>query len=88
MLVRVSNMYSASGNPVPNQFEIQVGDVRVFQSYSTTIARVDADGTVTLDPRHACSRTTIRYRNQFLGESSYTIENKIASGVYQIAFLS
>jgi hypothetical protein len=73
-----------------NQFEIELdnGD-RVFQSYETTIARIDKAGQVTLDrAKWDYSKTTGLYRNRFLGEDKATTESKIKSGVYKLADLN
>ena len=59
-----------------------------FQSYGTTIAHRAFDGSVTLDEiAWDYSRTTGKYRNQFLGETKPETELKIASGEYKLADL-
>lgn len=83
--VKVNNMRSHNGNDVPNQFEILTDDGVYFQSYSTVIAFMSSLGRVVLDPKWDCSRTTMKYLNQFLGTASKKeIEAGIKSGRYII----
>ena len=91
--MKVRNMLSPrTGKPVPNQFIIEDKKegcvLEEFQSYKTTIARVE----------HRCkerkiltfldedywnySRTTAKYRNLFLGETTKETQSKIDSGEY------
>ena len=90
----VQNMKGNSGNEVPNQFEIFGTDdegnpIKVFQSYSTTIAEVHAGGRIILDKeKWNYSKTTSKYRNIFLRETTKETEAKIASGEYELADLN
>ena len=88
--VKVSNMRSARGNDVPNQFEIQTPKGRFFQSYYSTIVFIDNKGNVYLDKdKWDYSKTTGNYRNQFLGD--YGIQEtreKIKSGEYKLKNLN
>lgn len=88
--VRVRPMYSPkSGNAVANQFIITTRQGRYFQSYSTIIAFIDRDGGVTLDIESwNYSRTTAKYRTQFLGEYTADTRRKIESGEYKLADLN
>ena len=82
--VKVSNMISAKGNPVANQFIITDGYKEVFQSYGSTIAIIEG-GKVVLDSYYwDYSATTGRYRNAFLGEGIATTRKKIESGEYTL----
>ena len=99
--MRVSNMTSARGNRVVNQFEITGAIIKnpkdrrcnitgtMFQSYSSNIAfKTYGDGTF-LDERYwDYSATTGRYRNQFLGEGVYQTQAKIDSGEYILTDLN
>lgn len=86
--VKVENMISnRSGRLVSNQFQIYVNDAVYFQSYRTVIACVHQGKTI-LDPNWNCSRTTGKYRNQFLGETIKETKNKIKSGEYTIQNLN
>jgi hypothetical protein len=57
-----------TGNPVANQFIIHDDDGNTwFQSYRTTIAKVERDGTIVLDvDATEYSRTTSKYLVRFL----------------------
>ena len=87
--VKVENMVSpTSGNEVPNQFIVTVGNKRYFQSYSTMIAMIETDSKgldqVYLDCN--CwnnSNTTNKYRNKFLGGiASKKVKERIEQGRY------
>ena len=86
MNINIENMTSPNGNKVANQFVIETGDgVRVFRSYTSNIARIDADGNVTLDATYwDYSATTSKYRNLFLGNDTATCRRLIKSGVYKL----
>lgn len=86
--IKVWNMESPRGGTVPNQFEISTPEGRYFQSYNSIIAFVCGDK-VTLDSdKWDYSRTTGKYRNQFLGEDKADTLKKIKSGVYKLANLN
>lgn len=87
--MKVQNMTSnRSGRAVPNQLEIYAdnGDI-FFQSYRTIIAKV-SHGKTYLDTQWDYSRTTGKYRNQFLGESKLETEAKIKDGTYIVTNLN
>lgn len=88
--MNVKNMTSSKGNKIANQFIITDGQVEVFQSYDSVIAKVDREkGTVTLDERFwDYSVTTGKYRNLFLGETKAETQKKIDSGEYLLANLN
>ena len=99
--MKVRNMMSSSGNSVPNQFIISdegrgaLGNFtsrQVFQSYISIIAKrtVWEDETrVELDAnKWDYSRTTGKYRNQFLGETKKETQAKIDSGEYVLTDLN
>ncbi len=75
-----------SYNNIPNQFIIYDDNKTYFQSYKSIIVKIERleDKVVTyLDPvYYNYSRTTSKYRNAFLGESTKEIESKIKQGVY------
>ena len=66
-----------------NQYIIETDTGEYFQSYNTTIAYRPIVGKVQLN-RQAwnITRTTAKYRNQFLGENKAITEKKIKSGEY------
>lgn len=83
--IKVRNMESRNGNLVPNQFIIYTDDGVYFQSYTTIIAFEPHEerGKVYLDERSwDCSRTTGKYRNEFLGEGIAETRRKIKEGTY------
>ncbi len=89
--MNVKNMHSGNGNKVPNQFILTADDgTRVFQSYETTIARINGiTGGITLDAdAWAYSRTTAKYRNLFLGLTTAETKRKIKSGEIALANLN
>lgn len=89
MKVKVENMTSPRGTIVSNQFVIRVDGMRIFQSYNSIIAIVDANGNISLDEKYwDYSRTTAKYRNIFLGETTKETSEKINSGVYNLKNLN
>lgn len=88
--IRVSNMESPrSGRPVANQFEISINSVGTyFQSYNTIIAVKTLNGVMLDANSWNYSRTTSKYRSQFLGESTKETEAKIKSGEYKLEELN
>ena len=83
MHISVRNMTSNKGNLVPNQFVIRTSNARIFQSYSSTIAKILNSGKVFLDEYYwDYSRTTGKYRNQFLNENMADTRKKINNGEY------
>ena len=86
--MKVSNLTSSNGNTVANQFLIEDGNRTVFQSYNSVIAEI-VDGKVRLDQNYwDYSKTTGKYRNQFLGETKAETLKKIRSGEYKLANLN
>ena len=93
--MKVENMISkSSGRPVANQFNIWDGSLVYFQSYSTIIVKIDRGNRdsgeqVYLDAnKWDYSRTTGKYRNQFLGETKKETQAKIDSGEYVLTDLN
>ncbi len=71
-----------------NQFIIINGGESVFQSYDSIIARKIFD-VVDLDSVYwDYSKTTSKYRNQFLGETTKETQAKINSGEYTLTDLN
>ena len=90
MKIKVKQMTSnRSGRPVANQFIIYTSEGRYFQSYDSVIAFKDNKGNVTLDDyTWDYSRTTGKYRNEFLGEDIVETRSKIESGEYKLENLN
>lgn len=79
--MRVCNMVSPrTGKEVANQFIIRHEGVTYFQSYDVIIAK-EVGTQITLDKNYyKYSRTTIKYRNAFLGITSKEVEKAIKEG--------
>ncbi len=88
--MKVENMTSPQGNKVANQFIITDDDNNdYFQSYDSIIAFKDNEGNVTLDLYDwNYSRTTGKYRNEFLREYIADTRAKIESGEYKLENLN
>jgi len=75
-----------------NQTIIYTNEATFFNSYGTTIAKTcfeDGVRKVYLDLNsYKYSNTTIKYRNDFLGEDTKTIEKKIKNGEYTLIDLN
>ena len=82
-------MTSENVKEVPNQFIIKTNKGIYFQSYDTIIAFEDNNRKITLD-RYSWdySRTTGKYRNQFLGENIAETRQKIRSKIYKLKDLN
>jgi len=85
----VKNLESPrSGRPVANQFIIVTAEGQYFQSYRTLIAFRMNSGKVLLDHKWNCSRTTSKYRNEFLDECTAETRKKIDEGIYSVVDLN
>jgi hypothetical protein len=77
-----------SGREVANQYIVDCPGKTYFQSYSTVIA-LKKGGKVYLDKQAwNYSKTTGKYRNEFLGESKKETERKIKQGIYKLTNLN
>jgi hypothetical protein len=95
-------MTSSKGNKVPNQFMIHDDDGSLlFQSYDAIIVKYCTEAVILesgevvskrvtyLDANYwDYSRTTGKYRNEFLGEGIAETRAKIARGEYKLANLN
>ena len=73
-----------TGNTVPNQYLVTIGDFIYFQSYQTVIAKKNEyTREVTLCEDWNYSRTTLKYLNKFLGATKI-IKKRIEEGKYKI----
>ena len=91
--MKVKNLISNSGNPVANQFVIEHQNHSYFQSYESIIAKKSNAGTslyyVQLDEKFwNYSKTTSKYRNQFLNETTKETQAKIDNGQYILTNLN
>ena len=86
--MKVENMTSPQGNKVANQFIITDKGDEYFQSYKSIIAK-RSNGKIYLDDVFwDYSRTTGKYRNEFLGEGIAETRKKIKSGEYILTNLN
>ena len=86
--MKVENLTNNKGNKAVNQFKIEGNGVRIFQSYNSTIVKIEA-GKVYLDEVYwNYSVTTSKHRNIFLGESTKETKSKIKNGEYTLTNLN
>jgi hypothetical protein len=87
--MKVRNLESSRGNSIPNQFEIYDGGKLYFQSYDVIIAMKDVDGQVWLDEHYwDYSKTTSKYRNVFLRNTTKDCRDNIENGIYKLKNLN
>jgi hypothetical protein len=97
--MKVKNMQSNKGNTIANQFIIEGNDGLYFQSYNSIIAKIpygrptehiiNPDNKTILDKKYwNYSRTTSKYRNIFLNESTKETEKRIENGEYILTNLN
>ena len=89
--LKVQNMKSPrTNNNVANQFIIYTDKGTYFQSYSSIIAFIrKKDNKVFLDSYYwDYSRTTIKYRNEFLNEYTAETRQKIKTKEYKLTNLN
>jgi hypothetical protein len=88
MTDKVQNMVSNRGNKIANQFIIYTDTGSIFQSYNSTIVKIDGENTYLDKTYWNYSKTTGKYRNIFLNESKKDTENKIKTGQYILTDLN
>jgi len=80
--------FSGSNGPVKNQMIIRTDKGTFFQSYNSVIVFEPRSGKTQLDKNFwDYSKTTGKYRNQFLGEDKKETEAKIKNGTYLLTDL-
>ena len=83
------SQFNGRNGAVKNQFILTTSEGKFFQSYDSVIAFISNDGKTKLDDRYwDYSKTTGKYRNQFLGENKKATERKIAAGEYELTNLN
>ena len=94
-MIKANNIISDRGNPITNQIIITdtKKDTETFQSYDSIIAvkgwTKDGKRKVTLDDYFwNYSRTTSKFRNMFLNETTEETKRKIKEGIYKLANLN
>lgn len=92
MRTKVTNMRSSKGNLVANQFILYTPEATYFQSYNSIIVKTtfeDGKRVVYLDEFYwNYSKTTSKYRSEFLGENTNETKQKIKNGLYILADLN
>ena len=88
MTDKVQNMTSNNGNKIANQFVIYTDNGSIFQSYNSTIVKIDSGKTYLDESKWDYSKTTGKYRNIFLNETKKDTEAKIKSGQYILTDLN
>ena len=88
MTDKVQNMTSNNGNKIANQFVIYTDTGSIFQSYNSTIVKLDSGKTYLDVNKWNYSKTTGKYRNIFLNETKKDTEAKIKSGQYILTDLN
>jgi len=90
--MKVSNIINSRGNKVKNQFIVNDSEFTLFQSYDSVIVKTtfeEGERVVYLDEVYwDYSKTTSKYRNEFLGDTSKEVKEKIASGEYRLTDLN
>ncbi len=87
-MATVTNMVSNRGNKIANQFIIYTTEGSIFQSYNSTIVKIE-NGKTYLDlNKWDYSKTTGKYRNIFLNENKKQTEEKIKNGEYILTDLN
>jgi len=88
MTDKVQNMTSNKGNKIANQFIIYTDTGSIFQSYNSTIVKIDSGKTYLDVNKWNYSTTTGKYRNIFLNENIENTKGKIQSGEYILTDLN
>ena len=88
MTDKVQNMTSNKGNKIANQFIIYTDNGSIFQSYNSTIVKIDSGKTYLDLNKWNYSTTTGKYRNIFLNENINATRKKIKSGEYILTDLN
>ena len=90
--MEVSNFKTSRGNKANNQLIIHTSEYTLFKSYNSIIIKTTFEDGVKvyyLDKRYwNYSKTTSRYRNEFLGETSKETLAKINNGTYKLVNLN
>jgi len=75
-------------NLAPNQIVVRNSENVFFNSYGTNIVKIE-DGKMFLDEKfYNYSKTTTKYRNQFLGLTTKEVEKNIKNGIFLLINLN
>jgi hypothetical protein len=72
----------------PNQNRIETETAVFFTSYNSIIVKIEGGKTFLDSKFWKFSKTTAKYRNEFLGETTKETEEKIKSGLYTLTNLN
>ncbi len=87
--MQVFNMISSAGNSIANQFVINDKGNKYFQSSSSMICKIDENGKIFLDSQYwDYSRTTSKYRNDFLKMTTKEIQKSIKNNEIELVNLN
>ena len=87
--MKAYNLTSNNGNKIPNQLKIiDNNGTKYFQSYNSIIIKQTTNNTYLDSYYYNYSRTTSKYRNIFLNETTKEIEDKIKKGIYKLTNLN
>jgi len=75
-------------NLAPNQIIVRNSENVFFNSYGTNIVKIEDDKTFLDEKFYKYSKTTTKYRNQFLGLSTKEVEKNIKNGSFQLINLN
>lgn len=89
MTTKCEQLVSDKGNSIANQFLIYANNGVYFQSYNSIIVHQHNNGKTYLDEYYwDYSKTTSKYRNQFLCETTKITQQKIDNGTYKLKNLN
>jgi len=89
MTTKCKQFVSNRGNSIANQFLIYANNGVYFQSYNSIIAFKDYDNNIFLDEYYwDYSRTTAKYRNEFLRTDTKNTQQNIDNGTYKLKNLN
>ena len=71
-----------------NHQTIATAEALFFTSYNVFIAKIENDRVFLDAEKWNYSKTTAKYRNQFLNEDTKTTEQKIKDGIYTLTNLN
>lgn len=88
-MTKCEQLVSDKGNSIANQFLIYANNGVYFQSYKSIIVHKHKNGKTYLDEYYwDYSKTTSKYRNQFLCETTKQTQQKIDNGTYKLKNLN
>lgn len=67
-----------------NQMEVKTEEGRYFQSYDSVVAFISNDGKIKVGKDWQCSKTTMKYVGQFLGQNIAKTRKDIEAGIIEV----